>query len=538
MRRSVTRTVLLVLALVAGTATSASGVGADGVGAARAGVLDPAVYAQPTYSDIGGAGVHLSAVEALAAAGVLAGTDCAPGRFCPGDPLPRWVMAVWLVRILDGGDPAQAAGTGFADVDRDAWWAPHVDRLAELGVTKGCGAEPRRYCPDRAVNRAQMASFLVRAFALEPGPPAGFADLDEGDVHRANIDALAAVGVTEGCGADPPSYCPHRSTTRAQMSSFLHRAMALAADAPTEGIDTWDRAAVVDAYRRELRRGEPEWGYTGSVEGCDAGATSQAFRDSVLRRVNWYRRMAGLAAVVEDAALTATAQQKALIMLAQQALSHYPGADWACYREIDFPGENLGLGAAGIEGVDGYMQDSGDNNLAVGHRQQILSPFVTRIGTGNVRDTGLRYTTANAMHLAYDWYLASEVREPRGFVAWPPPGYVPAETVWGRWSFSMQRIETEVTRSGNTIYTRLFLSGPDFSQAQVAMSDDDGPVPATIIHRSDALVWAVDGDTDSDPMPAPTDGDHCYTITVNGVRIGGAVQSPFEYAVCVLDPSS
>jgi len=31
-----------------------------------------------------------------------------------------------------------------------------------MGVTKGCSAEPLRYCPDSQVTRAQMASFLAR----------------------------------------------------------------------------------------------------------------------------------------------------------------------------------------------------------------------------------------------------------------------------------------------------------------------------------------------------------------------------------------
>ena len=74
------------------------------------------VVAQGGFSDLDEAGPHRAGVEGLAEMGVLEGTDCAPGEFCPGDALQRWVMAVWLVRVLDGTDPG-SSGTRFADVD-------------------------------------------------------------------------------------------------------------------------------------------------------------------------------------------------------------------------------------------------------------------------------------------------------------------------------------------------------------------------------------------------------------------------------------
>ena len=307
----------------------------------------------------------------------------------------------------------------------------------------------------------------------------------------------------------------------------------------TIGIDTWDRSVVLTAYRQEFEREEPDWGYTGDVETCVAGTTSQAFRDSVLRRVNWYRRMAGIDSAAENPAMSAAAQQMALIILAQGESSHSPPTHWACYTDVNRRGgENLYLGTAGIAAVDGYMRDLGDKNLAVGHRRQILSPLVREIGTGDARDGEGRHGVANAMHLAYDFHLTPVVREVRGFVAWPPPGYVPPDAAWGRWSFSMQRIGREVTRVGNTTWTRLFLSGPDFSGASVAVSDDHGPVQSEIIYRDEALVWAIDGDTRSAPLPQPADGDHCYTVTISGVRVEDTVEAPYEYAVCIIDIDS
>ena len=53
-----------------------------------------------------------------------------------------------------------------------------------------------------------MASFLVRAFSLRPGPPAGFTDVETTNVHYDNVNALADSGVTVGCAAQ--RFCPQR----------------------------------------------------------------------------------------------------------------------------------------------------------------------------------------------------------------------------------------------------------------------------------------------------------------------------------------
>ena len=177
------------------------------------------------FSDVTG-GVHKPAIDALAAMGVFEGTECAEGMFCPGDEMKRWTMAVWLVRALDQAEPPAVDGSSFADVDFEKWWLPHVERLAELEVTKGCLVDPLRFCPDRSVTRAQMATFLVRAFDLESAEPAGFTDT-AGGTHETSIDALAAARVTAGCGTSPLRYCPDRSVTRAQMATFLARALGL-----------------------------------------------------------------------------------------------------------------------------------------------------------------------------------------------------------------------------------------------------------------------------------------------------------------------
>ena len=190
----------------------------------------PADLPDPTedrsvFTDIKG-GTHGEALEALAQKGILDGTECADDRICPDEAIERWTMAVWLVRAIDGRDPPPDGGPTFDDVDPEAWWVPYVERLADMEVTEGCALRPLRFCPNRAVTRAQMASFLTRAFDLEPAPPAGFGDTD-GNTHQLAIDALSAAEITVGCETEPLLYCPDRAVTRAQMASFLSRALNL-----------------------------------------------------------------------------------------------------------------------------------------------------------------------------------------------------------------------------------------------------------------------------------------------------------------------
>ena len=192
-------------------------------------LLAVAAVAMGGFDDDEGS-VHEPAIDALAAEGILEGTECGERLICPGEPFERWMMAVWLVRVL--GESPAASSVRFTDVDPDSWWAPYVERLAELRITLGCATGPARYCPDDPVSRAQMATFLVRAFDFEPAQVAGFADT-AGSSHAGNIDALAAAGITAGCATEPARYCPNDPVTRGQMATFVARALGLVS-LPTE----------------------------------------------------------------------------------------------------------------------------------------------------------------------------------------------------------------------------------------------------------------------------------------------------------------
>ncbi len=196
--------------------------------------LAPAAAGQTAPAQSQDASTHQPSIDALIrvqefiGVDVFSGTGCAGSdELCPNEDLPRWEMAVWLARILDRANPPATGTSRFADVDSGTWWSRHVERLAELGIVEGCETDPLRFCPDDPVDRGQMAAYLVRAFDLDRGVRAGFADVPADHVFADDIDRLAAARITAGCDRDPARYCPRRNVTRGEMATFLARAIGL-----------------------------------------------------------------------------------------------------------------------------------------------------------------------------------------------------------------------------------------------------------------------------------------------------------------------
>jgi hypothetical protein len=51
------------------------------------------------------------------------------------------------------------------------WMEDWIEAFYDAGITSGCAVSPLRYCPERAVTRAEMAVFILRAFDNLPSVP-------------------------------------------------------------------------------------------------------------------------------------------------------------------------------------------------------------------------------------------------------------------------------------------------------------------------------------------------------------------------------
>ena len=181
---------------------------------------EPAAPVVGTFADDDG-NAHEGAIETMVREGITTGcgTDGEGRRsYCPAASVTRGQMATFLSRALH---LPPATRDVFTD-DDGTTHEDGINRLAEAGVTAGLGGG--RYGPNGPVTRDQMATFLTRALQLEPAQSDSFDD-DAGNAHQGSINALAASGITQGCDAAARRYCPAGPVRRDQMASFLARAI-------------------------------------------------------------------------------------------------------------------------------------------------------------------------------------------------------------------------------------------------------------------------------------------------------------------------
>ncbi len=167
--------------------------------------------------------VHQADIDRIHAEGLTRG--CNPPentQYCPDRQITRGEMAAFIRRLQDL--PA-AADSYFID-DDDNIFSDDIDAITEAGIGFGC--TETEFCPDQPLLRHEMAELLVRTFEYEvPDAEDRFID-DDGLAFEHSIDVLAAVGVTYGCNPpDNTRFCPERPLTRAEMASFFVRALDL-----------------------------------------------------------------------------------------------------------------------------------------------------------------------------------------------------------------------------------------------------------------------------------------------------------------------
>lgn len=144
---------------------------------------------------------------------------CEPELPCADEVVVRDQMASFLSRAFEL-DPITGEDA-FVDI-ADNEYRGEINAVAAEGLTVGC--TPTEYCPDGLVTREQMATFIQRAFRVAASDDDFFTD-DEASPHQAAINAIVAAGVAEGCGGS--NFCPSLPVTRGEMAGFLHRALAL-----------------------------------------------------------------------------------------------------------------------------------------------------------------------------------------------------------------------------------------------------------------------------------------------------------------------
>jgi len=71
------------------------------------------------------------------------------------------VLAVLVGIAITPASPDQPLVGSFTDI-QGHWAAPYIEQIRLAGLTAGCNANPPMYCPDRPLTRAEVAVFLSR----------------------------------------------------------------------------------------------------------------------------------------------------------------------------------------------------------------------------------------------------------------------------------------------------------------------------------------------------------------------------------------
>ncbi len=121
----------------------------------------PIVIPGKTFDDITGLFAHKNqhAIEALAARGIISGKDS--GLFDPEGSMTRSEFAAIVVKAL-GLKPSSV--DVFADVARDAWYAPVVGTAYTYGIVTG--ADATHFNPLGTISRQEAAVMIARAANL------------------------------------------------------------------------------------------------------------------------------------------------------------------------------------------------------------------------------------------------------------------------------------------------------------------------------------------------------------------------------------
>ena len=180
-----------------------------------------AVHVGESFSDVPRTNPFYRYVETLLHRGVTSG--CSATTYCPSAATTRDQMAVFVLVGKDGSGftPRECTTPVFADVPAASPYCRWVEELARRGAVSGCGGG--NYCPGDPVTREQMAVFVLRALDPDLVPPGCttpvFNDVPAGSPYCRWIEELARRGIAGGCGGG--SYCPSAAVTRDQMGVFI-----------------------------------------------------------------------------------------------------------------------------------------------------------------------------------------------------------------------------------------------------------------------------------------------------------------------------
>jgi hypothetical protein len=177
--------------------------------------------------------------------------------------------------------------------------------------------------------------------------------------------------------------------------------------------------------------------WEGNESDCSIGTHSPIDRDDALRRIKFFRYMAGLSIdVIFNSAYDQECGEAAAYLFANDELDHTPQSSKPCYTKLAYQAassSNLAMGRNAAGSIEMYIHDNGVDSL--GHRRWILLPSAIEFGIGQKRYFNVLkvfYTTRN-----------DNLTAP--FVAHPGPGPQIYNLIPHAWSFQLSSISEDIS---------------------------------------------------------------------------------------------
>lgn len=185
--------------------------------------------AAQTYADVPRSHPRWADVQLVAGRTLMNGVG--ETTFAPDDPLTRAQAAAVVARAFDVPVGALPPAPTFQDMPPDHWAYPYVEALVAAGLTSGCSANPPLFCPDAPLVRAAAAKFLASGMGYGPeDAPASpaWADVPGGHWALPWVQLATSLGILAPCG--PGLFCPDASLSRAEAAAALRKVVLLMVD--------------------------------------------------------------------------------------------------------------------------------------------------------------------------------------------------------------------------------------------------------------------------------------------------------------------
>jgi hypothetical protein len=245
--------------------------------------------------------------------------------------------------------------------------------------------------------------------------------------------------------------------------------------------------------------------WDGDVASCSPGTMTAEALATAHGLHSLYRSMAGLEPVEMTDEGNRLAQECALLMAANNRISHNPDSSWTCYNmeRAETAGRSSLSSGGAVGSVTGYMIDPG-NPTTLGHRRWILSNQLASVGYGSAGRFSCQYQPAQRAPA-----------DAKAWIAWPAPGEIPIQAMRSRFA--------NMDSTGWSVQS----DSIDLANADVTVTLDgmDRPVSVTTLGSGYGSRYAIS----IIPMGWTTAAGQTYNVALSGTSM------PIEYEFTIVD---